>query len=83
VRTYSIGAILLDLDQPWRLRAALKTPLMIPTGAERDGYVPNVLYSCGGMRHGETVVLPFGCSDQATRVAVVDLTALIDCLLRP
>jgi predicted GH43/DUF377 family glycosyl hydrolase len=83
MRTYSIGAVLLDLDEPWRLRAALPTPLMVPEPAERDGYVPNVLYSCGGMRHGGCVVLPFAWSDFGTSVALIDLDGLLDCLIRP
>jgi predicted GH43/DUF377 family glycosyl hydrolase len=82
MRTYSIGALLLDLDQPWRARAALTTPLMVPDSTEREGYVPNVLYSCGSMRHGDTVVLPYGCSDYGTSVAFVDLPGLMDCLLK-
>ena len=83
MRAYSIGAILLDIDQPWRVRASLEEPLMTPNPAERDGYVPNVLYSCGGMRHGDTVVLPYGWSDIGTSVASLDLAGLLDCLLRP
>lgn len=83
MRTYSIGALLLDLDEPSLVRAALEEPLMVPNAAERNGYVPNVLYSCGAMRHGDTVVLPFGWSDFGTSVASLDLPALLDCLLRP
>lgn len=83
MRTYSIGALLLDLDQPWRTRSALTTPLMVPDSTEREGYVPNVVYSCGSMRHGDTVVLPYGCSDYSTRFALVDLRGLLDCLLNP
>jgi predicted GH43/DUF377 family glycosyl hydrolase len=83
MRTYSIGAILLDIDEPWHVRAALEEPLMIPNRSERDGYVPNVVYSCGGMRHGDTVVLPYGWSDIGTSVASIDLAGLLDCLLHP
>ncbi len=83
LRTYSIGAALLDLDRPDRLRAHLATPLMVAEGAERDGYVPNVVYSCGGMRHGDRVVFPFARSDRTTGVALIDLEGLLDCLLRP
>jgi predicted GH43/DUF377 family glycosyl hydrolase len=82
IRTYSIGAMLLDLDEPWRVRAALLTPLMVCDPTERDGYVPNVLYSCGGMRHGDTIVLPYAWGDFATKVALIDLPGLLDCLLR-
>ncbi len=83
MRAYSIGVALLDLDEPGRLRAALAEPLMVPNPAERDGYVPNVLYSCGGMRHGDTIVMPFGWSDSGTSVATIDLPGLLDCLLNP
>jgi predicted GH43/DUF377 family glycosyl hydrolase len=83
MRTYSIGAVLLDLDEPWRVRAALPDPLMVPGPDERDGYVPNVLYSCGAMRHGGTIVIPFAWSDYGTSMAVVDLAGLLDRLLSP
>jgi predicted GH43/DUF377 family glycosyl hydrolase len=83
IRTYSIGAVLLDLEEPWRIRAALTTPLMTPDSTERNGYVPNVLYSCGGMLHGDTVVFPYSWGDFATRVALIDLSGLLDCFLRP
>jgi predicted GH43/DUF377 family glycosyl hydrolase len=83
MRTYSIGAMLVDLDEPWRVRAVLTSPLMVPEPAERDGYVPNVLYSCGAMLHGETLVLPFAWSDYGTSVALVDLPGLLDVLLHP
>ena len=83
MRTYSMGAVLLDLDEPGRMRAGLEAPLMVPNAAERDGYVPNVLYSCGAMLHGGTIVLPFGWSDIGTSVATLDLPGLLDCLLHP
>jgi predicted GH43/DUF377 family glycosyl hydrolase len=81
MRDYAIGAIVLDLDEPERLIAALPAPLLVAEGAERVGYVPNVVYSCGAMRHGGTVVLPYGCSDSSVRIAVVDLGLLLDRLL--
>lgn len=83
MRTYAMGAVLLDLDQPWRVRSALATPLIVPNSAEREGYVPNVVYSCGSMGHGDTVVVPYGSSDYGTRIALVDLPGLLDCLLNP
>jgi predicted GH43/DUF377 family glycosyl hydrolase len=83
MRTYSIGAVLLDLDEPWRVRAKLATPLMAPQPTERDGYVPNVLYSCGAMRHGDILVVPYAWGDVETSMALVDLPGLLDCLLRP
>ena len=81
MRVYSIGAVLLDLDDPSRMLARLSGPLMVPDDTERDGYVPNVVYSCGGLLHGETLVIPYGISDAMIGVAVVDLTELLDRLL--
>ncbi|MFN8074677.1 MAG: glycoside hydrolase family 130 protein [Kineosporiaceae bacterium] len=81
VRTYAIGALLLDLDEPARVLGRLREPLLTSADDERDGYVPNVVYSCGSLRHGDTLVLPYGCSDARVRVAAVDLPALLDRLL--
>ncbi|MFD6158725.1 glycoside hydrolase family 130 protein [Nocardia sp. NPDC060256] len=77
VRTYGIGAILLDLDDPTRVIGALRQPLLAPTETERDGYVPNVVYSCGALVHQATLVLPYGCSDSAIRFAFVDMPTLL------
>ena len=81
MRRYSIGALLLDLDDPRRVLGALERPLLTPADDERSGYVPNVVYSCGAMRHDRTLVLPYGCSDTVTRIALVDLDALVGELL--
>lgn len=77
MRRYSIGALLLDLDDPTVVRGRLRHPFLTPAADERSGYVPNVVYSCGAMRHGRTLVVPYGCSDTATRIAMVDLDALV------
>ena len=77
LREYAIGAILLDLDEPERLIAALPEPLLVADDSERDGYVPNVIYSCGSLLHRGTVVLPYGCSDSSVRIATVDLAQLL------
>ncbi|MBD7919859.1 glycoside hydrolase family 130 protein [Cellulomonas sp. Sa3CUA2] len=81
MRTYSIGALLLDLDDPTRVVGRLRSPLLTTLGDERSGYVPNVVYSCGAMLHGRTLVLPYGTSDSATRIALVDVDALLDALV--
>lgn len=81
MREYAIGALLLDLDDPERLISALPEPLLAPDETERDGYVPNVLYSCGAMRFGDSVLLPYGCSDSSIRFATVDLPRLLDRLV--
>ena len=82
MREYAIGVVLLDLDEPERLIAALPEPLLVADESEREGYVPNVVYSCGPMIHGETIVLPYGCSDSSVRTATVDLSLLLE-RLRP
>jgi len=82
MREYVIGAILLDLDEPERLVSALREPLLCADESERVGYVPNVVYSCGALLHQQTIVLPYGCSDSSVRVAIIDLTQLLD-RLRP
>ncbi len=78
MRVYSIGALLLDLDDPTRVVARLPEPIMVPDASEREGYVPNVLYSCGALLHGDTVVLPYGIGDAAIGVAVIRLPDLLD-----
>lgn len=77
MREYAIGAILLDLDEPDRLISALAEPLLVAEATERAGYVPNVVYSCGALLHGETLVLPYGCSDSSVRIATVSLPRLL------
>ncbi|WP_216842583.1 glycosidase-like protein [Arthrobacter sp. NEB 688] len=77
MREYSIGALLLDLQDPTRIIGRLRDPLLSPTAAERNGYVPNVVYSCGAALHGETLLIPYGCSDQTVRLATVDLALLL------
>ena len=77
MREYSLGAILLDLDDPARVRGRLQDPLVQPAPDERDGYVPNVVYSCGALRHGTMLLLPYGCSDSSIRMTAVDLPALV------
>jgi len=77
MRTYSMGCLLLDLDEPRRVIGALNLPLLAPTGAEREGYVPNVVYSCGAMIHGNFVVTPYAVSDSASGIALIPLSALL------
>ena len=73
MREYAIGALLLDLDDPSRVIGALRDPLLAPADDERDGYVPNVVYSCGALRHGDQLLLPYGASDASVRFAFVDM----------
>jgi len=77
LRRYSIGAILLDTQDPCRVIGHLNEPLLEPNEDERDGYVPNVVYSCGSMIHGNDLVLPYGFSDVGTGIATVSLDDLL------
>ena len=81
MRRYCMGAMLLDKDDPARVIGALDEPLLSPTGEERSGYVPNVVYSCGGMVHNGNLIIPYGISDAATGFAVTDLQQLLEKLL--
>ena len=83
MRTYGIGALLLDLSDPSLILGQLRRPFLTPAPDERSGYVPNVVYSCGGLLHGRTLVLPYGCSDSAIRFAMVSLDHLLGELLEP
>lgn len=77
MRSYAIGALLLDLEDPSRLIGQLADPLLTPTEAEREGYVPNVVYSCGALAHGPRLILPYGCADTSVGIAVIDLPELL------
>ena len=77
MRTYSVGAILLDLDDPTRVLRRSPRPLLQPTPEEQDGYVPNVVYSCGGLVHDGRLWLPYGIGDSRIGVAWADLDQLL------
>jgi predicted GH43/DUF377 family glycosyl hydrolase len=81
MRRYSIGAELLDLADPTRVIGRLTEPLLMPTEDERDGYVPNVVYSCGAMLHRDHIVVPYGMADANIGVATVPLAQLLDRLV--
>ncbi len=78
MRRYCMGAILLDKDNPFRVIGALEEPLLSPIDEERSGYVPNVVYSCGGLVHNNNLIIPYGISDAATGFAVVELDPLLE-----
>jgi predicted GH43/DUF377 family glycosyl hydrolase len=80
MRSYAIGAILLDLDDPTHLVARLDRPLLEPVDAERDGYVPNVVYSCGALLHDGRLWLPYGIDDSRIAVAWVPVDQLLDAM---
>lgn len=81
MREYCLGAILLDLDDPTKVIGRLSHPLLSANSDERNGYVPNVVYSCGGLIHNGTLFLPFGFSDTGTRIATVNVAELVDAML--
>jgi predicted GH43/DUF377 family glycosyl hydrolase len=80
MRKYSIGAVLLDRDDPARVIGRLREPLLSPTENERAGYVPNVVYSCGAVIHAGRLVIPYSMSDFVTSFATVDLGELLRAL---
>ncbi|MBL4576127.1 MAG: glycoside hydrolase family 130 protein [Opitutaceae bacterium] len=80
MRKYCIGAALLDLEDPSKVIGRLSEPLLSPEGIEREGYVPNVVYSCGSLLHDNQVILPYAMSDKATAIVSVSLDELLTAL---
>ena len=80
MRKYCIGAALLDLEDPSKVIARLPLPLIVPEGNEREGYVPNVVYSCGSLVHSGRLILPYAMSDKATAVVSLSLELLLSLL---
>jgi predicted GH43/DUF377 family glycosyl hydrolase len=78
MRAYSIGAMLLDRNDPLKVIGHLDEPLLMPTEEEREGYTPNVVYTCGALVHGDALYMPYAMSDSSTGFAVVDLPSLLD-----
>lgn len=82
MRRYCLGAALLDLNDPTKVIGRLREPLLCPEGREREGYVPNVVYSCGSLIHGDKLILPYAMSDKATAIASVPVAQIL-AALRP
>ena len=82
MRRDCIGAMLLDLDDPRKVIGSLDEPLIMPTEAEREGYVPNVVYTCGAMIHGDYLYIPYAISSKATSMACVPLEHLLERLVK-
>jgi len=80
MRKYCIGATLLDLHDPAKIIGQLKEPLLSPQENEREGYVPNVVYSCGSLIHNGRLILPYGVSDTASSIVTVELSDLLAAL---
>jgi predicted GH43/DUF377 family glycosyl hydrolase len=77
VRRYSIGAVLLDKTNPGKVLARAREPLVRPDVSDREGYVPNVVYTCGGMRHNDRIILPYAVSDTFSNFATIEIAALM------
>jgi predicted GH43/DUF377 family glycosyl hydrolase len=80
VRKYSIGAVLLDKADPSKVLARSAEPLVRPEPSEREGYVPNVVYTCGAMRHRDQIILPYAVSDTFSNFATITIAALMGIL---
>jgi predicted GH43/DUF377 family glycosyl hydrolase len=77
VRKYSIGAALLDKNDPSKVLARSREPLLRPEPSEREGYVPNVVYTCGAMRHNDQIILPYAVSDTFSNIATIKISTLL------
>ncbi|QDV35920.1 glycoside hydrolase family 130 protein [Tautonia plasticadhaerens] len=82
MRKYAMGAFLLDLDDPSRVIGRLEAPLLEPNENEREGYVPNVVYSCGAALHGRELIIPYAMSDYASTFATVPLDDVLGAMTR-
>jgi predicted GH43/DUF377 family glycosyl hydrolase len=80
MRKYCIGAILLDIEKPTKIIARLDEPLLTPSEKEREGYVPNVVYSCGAIIHNNELVIPYAMSDINSGIATVAVNELLNCM---
>jgi predicted GH43/DUF377 family glycosyl hydrolase len=80
VRKYSIGAALLDKRDPFKVLARSREPLLRPEPSEREGYVPNVVYTCGAMRHNDQIILPYAVSDTFSNFATIKISTLIQAM---
>jgi predicted GH43/DUF377 family glycosyl hydrolase len=83
VRKYSIGAALLDKADPSKVLGRSREPLLRPEPSEREGYVPNVVYTCGAMRHNDQIILPYAVSDTFSNFATIKISALMRTLESP
>jgi predicted GH43/DUF377 family glycosyl hydrolase len=77
MRKYCIGAFLLDLEDPGKVLGRLREPLLCPNQQEREGYVPNVVYTCGALLHNGTLIMPYGLADHATGFATIPLAEVL------
>ena len=80
VRKYSIGAVLLDKGDPSKVLARSREPLVRPDPSECEGYVPNVVYTCGAIRHNDQIILPYAVSDTFSNFATIKIAALMQAM---
>jgi len=80
MREYTLGASLYELDNPEIEIGRLTEPLMVPNELEREGYVPNVIYSCGSIIHNDELIIPYAMSDYSSTYATVNLNELLTVL---
>jgi predicted GH43/DUF377 family glycosyl hydrolase len=83
MRQYSIGAFLLDREDPSKVIGRLNEPLLQPSPYEREGYVPNVVYTCGALVHGRRLIIPYGLADHATSFATVPVKDVLAAMVAP
>lgn len=81
MRQYCIGASLLDLEDPSKVIGHLNNPLIVPEANEREGYVPNVVYTCGALLNGDLLMIPYAVSDSATTFATTSMSDLVEALV--
>jgi len=77
MRKYSIGAVLLDRDDPSKVIGRMTQPLLSAADEDREGYVPNVVYTCGALKHGDMLFIPYGVADSSVAFAFVSIRELL------
>ncbi len=77
MRQYSIGAVLLDKDDPSKVLGRTALPIVSPSDEDREGYVPNVVYTCGAMAHGRRLFMPYGVADSSVAFGFIDIDPLL------
>ena len=82
MRKYALGCALLDLDDPSKLIGRTREPVLTAVDADREGYVPNVIYTCGALRMGQKLLIPYGISDSAVGFASADIDKLVTLMVQ-
>ena len=82
MRKYCISALLLDLENPLKVIGRLNEPLLKPAADQTNGYVPNVVYTCGALIHAGRLILPYGLNDTVTKIATIELDTLLAALIK-